>query len=104
MKVHDEKTHHVLSPSFFPIIAIIPLIIVILSSTENISASTIFLFLTSPFLYPVSSSYISSFVIKCHIIVAIFLAKAIIALAYPIVFFFLLKNSFNLLFFFLAAA
>ena len=49
MKVRDENYHHVLSTSFFPIIAIIPLIIVILSSTENISVSTIFLFLTSPF-------------------------------------------------------
>lgn len=44
MKVRDEKSHHVLSCSFFPIIAIIPLIIVILSSTVNISVSTIFLF------------------------------------------------------------
>jgi len=43
-------------------------------------------------------------VIRCHIIVAIFLARATIAFAYPMDFFFLLKNSFNLLFFFLAAA
>jgi hypothetical protein len=40
--------------------------------------------LSPPFLYPVSSSYISSFVIKCHIIVAIFLARATIAFVCPI--------------------
>ena len=44
MKVRDYSVPHVISPFLFFIIAIIPLIIVMRSSTENISVSTVFLF------------------------------------------------------------
>jgi len=39
MKTREDPLPHVFSPSFFPIVEIIQLIIVIRSSTENIFAS-----------------------------------------------------------------